>query len=105
MCQASFASKAFEKCIHAEGKHTHTKQNTVWYVCKILCCASQVLKNEGTVTAAPNFNASGDAAVLDKAIKVKGELNAATDELGNMPELVWALQQAILKPERPHSIT
>lgn len=31
-----------------------------------------VLKNEGTVTAAPNFNASGDAAVLDKAIKTKG---------------------------------
>ncbi|CAN9513431.1 unnamed protein product [Ophioblennius macclurei] len=31
-----------------------------------------VLKNEGTVTAAPNFSASGDAAVLDKAIKTKG---------------------------------
>lgn len=31
-----------------------------------------VLKNEGTVTAAPNFNPSEDAAVLDKAIKVKG---------------------------------
>ncbi|KAM3611183.1 uncharacterized protein V6R79_014597 [Siganus canaliculatus] len=31
-----------------------------------------VLKNEGTVTAAPNFNPSEDVAVLDKAIKVKG---------------------------------
>uniref|UniRef100_A0A671W3W3 Annexin n=1 Tax=Sparus aurata TaxID=8175 RepID=A0A671W3W3_SPAAU len=31
-----------------------------------------VLKNEGTVTAAPNFSPSGDAAVLDKAIKTKG---------------------------------
>ncbi|XP_054466607.1 annexin A1a [Anoplopoma fimbria] len=31
-----------------------------------------VLKKEGTVTAAPNFNASGDAAILDKAIKTKG---------------------------------
>ncbi|XP_070690060.1 annexin A1a [Pempheris klunzingeri] len=31
-----------------------------------------VLKNEGTVTAAPNFSSSGDASVLDKAIKVKG---------------------------------
>lgn len=31
-----------------------------------------VLKNEGTVTAAPNFSPDGDAAVLDKAIKVKG---------------------------------
>ncbi|XP_037634453.1 annexin A1a [Sebastes umbrosus] len=30
------------------------------------------LKKEGTVTAAPNFSASGDAAVLDKAIKAKG---------------------------------
>ncbi|XP_030593411.1 annexin A1a [Archocentrus centrarchus] len=30
------------------------------------------LKNEGTVKPAPNFNASGDAAVLDKAIKTKG---------------------------------
>ncbi|KAM9392620.1 annexin A1a [Pholidichthys leucotaenia] len=29
-------------------------------------------KNEGTVTAAPNFSASGDAGVLDKAIKTKG---------------------------------
>lgn len=31
-----------------------------------------VLKNEGTVTAAPNFSPNGDAAVLDKAIKTKG---------------------------------
>uniref|UniRef100_A0A8C6WZP7 Annexin n=1 Tax=Neogobius melanostomus TaxID=47308 RepID=A0A8C6WZP7_9GOBI len=31
-----------------------------------------VLKNEGTVTAAPNFNPNGDAGVLDKAIKTKG---------------------------------
>ncbi|XP_070821012.1 annexin A1a [Chaetodon trifascialis] len=31
-----------------------------------------VMQREGTVTAAPNFSPSGDAAVLDKAIKVKG---------------------------------
>ncbi|KAM6944619.1 annexin A1-like [Lycodopsis pacificus] len=31
-----------------------------------------VLQKEGTVTAAPNFNPNGDAAVLDKAIKAKG---------------------------------
>ncbi|KAJ0067558.1 hypothetical protein NL108_008537 [Boleophthalmus pectinirostris] len=31
-----------------------------------------VLKNEGTVTEAPNFSASGDAGVLEKAIKTKG---------------------------------
>ncbi|XP_068168059.1 annexin A1a [Antennarius striatus] len=31
-----------------------------------------VLKNEGTVHAAPNFSPIGDAAVLDKAIKAKG---------------------------------
>uniref|UniRef100_A0A8D3BVY2 Annexin n=1 Tax=Scophthalmus maximus TaxID=52904 RepID=A0A8D3BVY2_SCOMX len=31
-----------------------------------------VLKNEGTVTAAPNFSPNGDAAVLEKAIKAKG---------------------------------
>ncbi|XP_061527429.1 annexin A1a isoform X2 [Phycodurus eques] len=31
-----------------------------------------VLKNEGTVKAAPNFSSSGDAAVLDQAIKAKG---------------------------------
>lgn len=37
------------------------------------CFVLQVLKNEGTVKAAPNFNASEDAAVLDKAIKVKGD--------------------------------
>uniref|UniRef100_A0A673CFI4 Annexin n=1 Tax=Sphaeramia orbicularis TaxID=375764 RepID=A0A673CFI4_9TELE len=37
-----------------------------------LCYVSQVLKKEGTVTAAPNFSPSGDAAVLDKAIKAKG---------------------------------
>ncbi|KAM9360855.1 annexin A1a [Symphorus nematophorus] len=30
------------------------------------------LKNEGTVTAAPNFSPEGDVSVLDKAIKVKG---------------------------------
>ncbi|XP_044223476.1 annexin A1a [Thunnus albacares] len=30
------------------------------------------LKNEGTVTAAPNFSPNGDAAVLEKAIKAKG---------------------------------
>uniref|UniRef100_A0AAX7UCZ5 Annexin n=1 Tax=Astatotilapia calliptera TaxID=8154 RepID=A0AAX7UCZ5_ASTCA len=32
----------------------------------------QALKNEGTVKPALNFNPSGDAAVLDKAIKTKG---------------------------------
>lgn len=90
--------------------NTHIPNTTlcVWLVGKILCylrCASQVLKNEGTVTAAPNFNASGDAAILDKAIKVKGELNMATEGLWSMPEHVWALQQAILEPQRPHSIT
>lgn len=37
------------------------------------CFALQVLKNEGTVTAAANFNPSEDAAVLEKAIKVKGD--------------------------------
>ncbi|XP_061762766.1 annexin A1a isoform X1 [Nerophis ophidion] len=31
-----------------------------------------VLKNEGTVKAAHNFNPSGDAAVMDQAIKAKG---------------------------------
>ncbi|XP_034025694.1 annexin A1a [Thalassophryne amazonica] len=31
-----------------------------------------VVKNEGTVKAAPYFNANGDAGVLDKAIKAKG---------------------------------
>jgi len=31
-----------------------------------------VLKNEGTVKAAPNFSPSGDAAVLEQAIKAKG---------------------------------
>ncbi|KAM9858444.1 annexin A1a [Aulostomus maculatus] len=31
-----------------------------------------VLKNEGTVTAAPNFSPNGDAAILDQAIKAKG---------------------------------
>lgn len=36
-------------------------------------CVLKVLKREGTVVPAPNFSASGDAAVLDKAIKVKGE--------------------------------
>uniref|UniRef100_A0A674N7F1 Annexin n=1 Tax=Takifugu rubripes TaxID=31033 RepID=A0A674N7F1_TAKRU len=35
-------------------------------------CVLKVLKREGTVVPAPNFSASGDAAVLDKAIKVKG---------------------------------
>lgn len=39
----------------------------------LTCVVSQVLKRDGTVTAAPNFSASGDAALLDKAIKVKGE--------------------------------
>uniref|UniRef100_A0A8C5I1Y5 Annexin n=1 Tax=Gouania willdenowi TaxID=441366 RepID=A0A8C5I1Y5_GOUWI len=31
-----------------------------------------VLRNEGTVTAAPNFSPNGDAGVLDRAIKAKG---------------------------------
>uniref|UniRef100_A0A8C6PE85 Annexin n=1 Tax=Nothobranchius furzeri TaxID=105023 RepID=A0A8C6PE85_NOTFU len=33
---------------------------------------SQTLKNEGTVTAAANFNPGADVTVLDKAIKAKG---------------------------------
>ncbi|KAJ0019481.1 hypothetical protein NQD34_007050 [Periophthalmus magnuspinnatus] len=37
-----------------------------------------VLKNEGTVTAAPNFSPSGDAGVLDKAIKTKGGVDENT---------------------------
>lgn len=41
------------------------------------------MKREGTVTPAPNFNASDDAAVLDKAIKVKGNASDA------MLEHVW----------------
>lgn len=44
----------------------------------IICYVLKVLKREGTVTAAPNFNASNDAAVLDKAIKVKGDVSDAT---------------------------
>lgn len=43
-------------------------------------CVLKVLKREGTVIAAPNFNANGDVAVLDKAIKVKGEAADATLE-------------------------
>lgn len=46
----------------------------------IICYVLKVLKREGTVTPAPNFNASGDAAVLDKAIKVKGDASDATHE-------------------------
>lgn len=44
----------------------------------VVCCLLKVLKREGTVVAAANFTASGDAAVLDKAIKVKGEAADAT---------------------------
>lgn len=51
-----------------------------------LSCATQVLKNEGTVTAAPNFSPSGDAAVLDKAIKTKGELKTCTEKLWSVCE-------------------
>lgn len=41
-------------------------------------CVLKVLKREGTVVPAPNFSAGGDAGVLDKAIKVKGEAADAT---------------------------
>lgn len=44
----------------------------------ITCYVLKVLKREGTVIPAPNFNASGDAAILDKAIKVKGDASDAT---------------------------
>lgn len=58
------------------------------------CCVSQVLKNEGTVTAAPNFSPSGDAAVLEKAIKAKGELEMATVELWSVCEHASSSQRA-----------
>ena len=45
-----------------------------------LGCVSQVLAKEGTVTPAANFHANGDAAVLDKAIKTKGEFKNAHRE-------------------------
>lgn len=79
----------------------------IWkmHLCRsLLCCVSQVLKNEGTVTAAPNFSPSGDAAVLDKAIKVKGEIKMATGELWSVCEHVLALQWASFKPGPPHSV-
>ena len=38
-----------------------------------LWCVSQSLRNDGTVTPAANFSPSGDAGILDKAIKTKGE--------------------------------
>lgn len=68
----------------------------------ITCVVSQVLKREGTVTAAPNFSASGDAALLEKAIKVKGE---PAGQLWNMCEHVMALQWAFHKPDPPHAVT
>lgn len=46
--------------------------------CPTVGCVLKVLKREGTVAPAPNFSASGDAAVLDKAIKVKGEAAEAS---------------------------
>lgn len=45
------------------------------------CSVLKVLKREGTVAPAPNFNASGDAAVLDKAIKVKGDAADAAEHV------------------------
>lgn len=39
-----------------------------------LCLVPQVLPKEGTVTASAGFNANADVAVLDKAIKAKGEV-------------------------------
>lgn len=55
------------------------KMNMFWFHI-IRCNVLKVLKREGTVTAAPNFKASDDAAVLDKAIKVKGNPSDAALE-------------------------
>lgn len=57
-----------------------------------LCCATQVLKNEGTVAAAPNFSPNGDAAILEKAIKTKGELKRCTGKLWSVCEHALYLQ-------------
>lgn len=49
----------------------------------------QALKNEGTVKPALNFNPSGDAAVLDKAIKTKGEAEMHEGCFGACASMLW----------------
>lgn len=49
----------------------------------------QTLKNEGTVKPALNFNPSGDAAVLDKAIKTKGEAEMHEGRFGACASMLW----------------
>ncbi|KAF7667898.1 hypothetical protein LDENG_00042350 [Lucifuga dentata] len=58
---------------------THSSSHTMALIQQILRQTvylgmpdDSALQNEGTVTSAPNFSPNGDAAVLDKAIKVKG---------------------------------
>lgn len=66
-----------------------------------------LLKNEGTVIAAPNFSPSGDAAVLDKAIKAKGvDENTIIEILvkrsnEQRQQIKAAYQQASGKPLEP----
>ncbi|XP_047237097.1 annexin A1a [Girardinichthys multiradiatus] len=63
-----------------------------------------VLKNEGTVTVAPNFNPSADAGVLEKAIKTKGiDENTIIEVLvkrsnDQRQQIKQAYQQATGKP-------
>ncbi|XP_028270747.1 annexin A1a [Parambassis ranga] len=63
-----------------------------------------VIKNEGTVTPAPHFNPSADAAVLDKAIKAKGvDENTIIETLvkrsnDQRQQIKGAYQQAYGKP-------
>ncbi|MED6292060.1 hypothetical protein CHARACLAT_029850, partial [Characodon lateralis] len=63
-----------------------------------------VLKNEGTVTAAPNFNLGADAGVLEKAIKTKGvDENTIIEVLvkksnDQRQQIKQAYQQATGKP-------
>lgn len=66
---ASLAPKVLQKCTLATN-YCQTQTN--------LCFVSQALSNQGTVTASPNFNPSEDVAVLDKAIKAKGEVTMNT---------------------------
>lgn len=61
-----------------------------------LCCDLQLLQKEGTVTAAPNFNSSGDAGVLEQAIKAKGELDVHTGKLWSMSQDVSDLETVIV---------
>lgn len=61
-----------------------------------LCCDLQLLQKEGTVTAAPNCNSSGDAGVLEQAIKAKGELDVHTGKLWSMSQDVSDLETVIV---------